>query len=308
MSSTEGSQGKPLRGFLLSLGGTIAVSTNFVTAKYGLIGFGSKSFSLIWTTAAAMYAILVLFIFDNHRSLLLPSRAVAVRVTILGLVTGAGMLLSWAGLAQLNPSFSSFLWRSSPILTILLSGLLLGESLSTKELLGAALIAGGSLLSAVGQWDVVGQGMILTLLASLSGAVQRVLAKTMADDVHPDALTFYRVGIGALSIGVWTLLTRGVDLQVEARYWSATLIGAFLGPSLSFMLTYRAYRHWDLSKATLVLMLQPVFVLIMAYGAFRTLPTAQELLGGIAILIGACWVVFVHMGRSEESDNQVSSS
>ena len=35
------------------------ISTNYVTAKHGLKGFNYQTFSVVWTTAAAVYALLI---------------------------------------------------------------------------------------------------------------------------------------------------------------------------------------------------------------------------------------------------------
>lgn len=288
----------PAKGFLLSLEGAFLNSTNFITAKHGLKGFDPETFSLVWTAAAAVYALGFVLVFGCKRHLMLPNHTIG-RVVGLGFTGGLGMLLLWAGLAQLDPALASFLMRLSPVLTILLGGIVLGERLSVKELPPAGLIVLGSILSAVNEWHVASarNGVILTLLASLSLAVQSVLARTVADDVHPTVLTFYRVGIGALVIMFWVLVRGTVKFDVAPSHWVFTLLGALLGPCLSFILTYRAYRHWDLSRATLVFMSQPIFVLIMAYVAFGTLPTGEQLIGGCVILGGAVWFVYVHFTR-----------
>jgi drug/metabolite transporter (DMT)-like permease len=279
------------------------VSSNWVTAKYGLKGFDPETFSAVWTTAAAVYTLAVIFASGQVRELRIPRHTIG-RVVALGLATGIGMVLSWAGLAQLDPAFSSFLWRLAPVMTILLAGALLGERLSIGELPPATLVVVGSIVSVAGGWHLVDVriGTIFTLLAALSGATQRVLAKSVADDVHPNVLTFYRVGIGAVAILVWDLWRGMLNLEVAPVHWYSTLLGAFLGPCLSFLLMYRAYRYWDLSRATLVLMLQPVFVLIMAYAAFGTLPSGQQLAGGLAITVGAVWFVAAHLNHSRRPD------
>jgi transporter family protein len=303
MDSEDDTVRDPIRGFAFALAGAFVVSSNFVTAKFGLRGFDSETFSLVWTTAAALYALTIVLVFGQRKQLRLPRHTVG-RVVVLGLATGIGMVFSWAGLSRLDPAFASFLWRLSPVLTIILAGVFLGEGLSINELPAAGLVLIGGIMSVAGDWQVVSvrSGTVLTLLASLSAAFQRFIAKTVADDVHPNVLTFYRVGVGSVAVMVWSLVRGSIDLDVAPVHWIATLSGAFLGPCLSFLLTYRSFRYWDLSRSTLLLMSQPMFVLVMAYVAFGTLPSGRQLAGGLAILIGAVWFVAIHLRHSRQSD------
>jgi drug/metabolite transporter (DMT)-like permease len=205
------------------------------------------------------------------------------------------MLTSWGGLALLNPSFVAFLWRFASIFTIILGGLLLQERLGMKELPAAGVIVFGSLLSAVGQWNLVAVGMGLTIVACVLAGVQNVLAKIVVGDVHPSVLCVYRLGLGAVWVALWAFGTRRADFDVAPSHWWATLVGAFLGPWLSWLLVYEAYRRWALWRATLISMLQPLFVIPIAYVAFGDLPSAKESVGGALIMVGAAWFVRGHL-------------
>lgn len=298
MSSDIHSRSDPLRGFSYALAGSVLVSTNFVTAKYGLRGFNPETFSLVWTSAAAAYSFVIVVATGHWRQMALPARAIK-KTGLMGLATGVGMILAWAGLAQLDPSFQAFLWRFLPVLTILLSAVVLRERLTVKELFPvAAMVVGGS-LGAVGRWHMVGTGMILTILACFAFAVQMVIAKIMVAETHPNIVVFYRIGLGALVIGLWTFGTGKADFGVGRSYWLVTLLGAFLGPCASFLLTFRSYRYWDLSRSAIVKTVEPLFVLPLAYAVLGKLPTGTELLGGCLILVGAFWFAWIQfVGRA----------
>ncbi len=282
-------RGDPAKGFLYALGGTALVSTNFVTAKYGLKGFNPETFSLIWTTAAAFYSLVVVLLSGQWPSVV-RARSAAWSLALLGATTGAGMILAWSGLARLDPSFAAFLWRFHPAFTIVLSVLILHERLMRRELLPIALMILGGALSTVGRWNVVGVGTTLTLLSCVAAAVQMLVAKVRIRDVESSVLVFYRVAIGAGVIAVWVFLTGRVDFRVAASYWCVTALGAFLGPCASFLLTFRSYRYWDLSRASIVRTVQPLFVMPLAYVVFRKLPDVRGVLGGCVILGGALWL------------------
>lgn len=292
-------------GLTFSLAAVVVSSTVFVSAKYGLGGFNPSTFSLIWTASAGLYALVWVVATGRGARLKVPTRVLG-KLMIMGLVAGAGMITSWAGLALLDPTFVSFLWRFASIFTILLGAVLLEERLTVRELPAAGVIVLGSFLSAVGQWDVVAVGVAVTILACILAAVQNVLAKVVVRDIEPGVLCVYRLCLGAVWVALWILVTGRADFSVGAGHWGATLVGALLGPWLSWLLVYEAYRRWALWRATLISMLQPLLVVPIAYVAFGDLPSPQELVGGFMIIGGTAWFVHTHLQaqRAETEDQR----
>lgn len=289
----------PVKGFFYSLIGVILVSTNFVTVKYALRGFDPETFSLVWTTTAAIYAFGIAAIGKESRQQIFPKHALKGMIG-LGTCTAVGMILGWKGLSKLDATFASFIWRFFPVLTILASVLILKEKLSKQELLAMATMLFGGLLSVVGRWGVVGAGVILTIIACVAGVGQLLIAKSYTHKVHPSILVAYRLGMGSLFIACWVFASGGADLMVESRYWYVTMLGAFLGPCASFLFTFRAYRYWGLSQSSLILTAQPLLVLPLAYLFLGTVPTTREIVGGSVILIGAFWLALVQMTRARK--------
>lgn len=286
----------PLRGFLYSLGGVILLSTNFITAKYGLEGFNPETFSFVWTTAAAIYSFAIALAVKSSRNQIFPKQNMKAMIA-LGTITGGCMVLTWNGLARLDPVFSSFLWRFFPIMAILAGVFFLKEKLSKYEILAMLVMLAGSLWSVRGRWDIVGPGVILTLLAGCAGAAQLLIAKSLTNIVHVNVLVAYRVGIGAGFTAAWALANRNLNFDVEPSYWYVTLLGAFLGPCASFLLTFRAYRYLNLSQSSLVLTIQPLLVLPLASCFLGTFPAEKELTGGLIILLGAFCLAFAQLKK-----------
>jgi drug/metabolite transporter (DMT)-like permease len=281
------------KGFLFALAGTILVSTNYVTAKHGLTGFNPYTFSMIWTVSATCYAFVIILLSGSIKDLILP-RHLILRMFMLGFATGIGMILGWAGLALLDPSFASFLWRFGPALTIIASYVVLREKMSAWEVLPFAVMLIGGVISTISVWHAIATGVVLTLLACVATAIQMLLAKKSITALHPNTLVFYRVGGAAVTITLYTLLINKVEFSGNISHWAATLSGAFLGPCCSFLLTFRSYRYWSLSRSSIILTIQPLFVLPMAYIAFGKIPTVLQLIGGAIILAGALWLARLH--------------
>jgi len=282
------------KGLFYSLAGTVFVSTNYVTAKYALQGFNAETFSLIWCSAAAFYALLVVLATGHGRELILPASCRG-KVILLGLATGAGMTLGWAGLKRLDPSLAAFLWRLVPLLTIVLSAVLLHERLSVIEIFAVLVMVFGGCVSTVGNWQIVGTGVIFIVLSCSAISAQLLIAKALTPSIHTNILVFYRVALAAVLIAGWLQIRGTADFDVAIRYWSVLLLGAFLGPCLGFLLTFRSYRYWDLSRSAIVNTTEPLYALLLAYLFLHRLADARTLAGGIIILAGAFWLAWMRL-------------
>jgi drug/metabolite transporter (DMT)-like permease len=230
------------------------------------------------------------------RELAIPKKKVR-SILLLGLATGSGMVLAWSGLSLLDPSFASFLWRFSPVLIIILSVFILGERLRLIEAVPIGIMVLGGAMTTYGRWHIVGTGVILTLLGCVAVAVQMLVVKLNVKEIHPNVLVFYRVSLAALFIALWSAMTGKLNFEISAPHLAVTLLGAFLGPCASFLLTFRSYRYWELSRSSIVLTAQPLFVLPMAALVFGTIPTGLELAGGFVILGGAFFLVLLHRAQ-----------
>ncbi len=283
----------PVKGFFYALAGVILVSTNFVTAKYGLKGFNPESFTLIWTISATFYSFLIcLFFEESRRQLFSPPHLKA--LLSLGIVTGITMLLSWKGLSLLDPVFASLLWRFLPVITAIAGVMLFKERLLREEIIAIAIMIAGSFYSINGKWDIVGKGVFYIILATLAGAVQLLIAKAYSKKIDINVMVAYRAGIATAFVFVWDMFSGKVNFSsVPLKYWLVSMLGAFLGPCASFLFTFRSYRYWELSKASILLTLQPVFVLPLAYIFLGTFPDKKELIGGVVILFGAIWLALI---------------
>ncbi len=283
-----------VKGILLATGGTFFLSTNFVTAKIALRGFNPEAFTLIWTGAAAIYSFLIIIIQGKPAQLKLPLTSVK-KILLLGLLTGLGQIFTFTGLSLLNPTFQSFLFRSQPLISMVFGILILGESMRRSELSPILLMIAGGVITTLGRWEIVGTGVIFTLLAALMVSGQFLTAKERSNNLTHMTLVFYRAAIGTLVIAVWVFgAGRANFAQAEFQHWGFTFFGAFLGPTLSFVLNFKSYKYLDLVRQSEALALQPVFVFILAGIFLGDLPTLKESIGGVLILIGSAWLISVH--------------
>lgn len=290
-----------LRGFLLALAASFLISTNYITGKFGVDGFGPAVFGLVWMTAASCYSLVILLATGRIEQLNLPTKTRKL-VVLVGLFTGLQMYLFWSGLELLNPPFAAFLGRFEPALTILLATLFLGERIGLKEAGAVVLMIVGGCLSTFGNWNVVGTGAVLTLLACLTMSIQFLIGKAAVGQVHPSILVFYRALIASVMLAAWTFGFGEPNFRVGTEVWGATLLGAFLGPCAGYHLVFHSYRYWEVSRSAMLMTMQPLFALPLALLLLeRQDMTGQQLAGGLTIMAGAMWLIWLHWAGRKKS-------
>jgi drug/metabolite transporter (DMT)-like permease len=293
-----------MRGFLYAAAGCLFISFNYTLGKYalsrdagGYVGFNPATFGFLWLSAAALYLLVFLAVTRRVREVVVP-RAQVRWVWAIGLLGGVEQIMVWEALARLDPAFSAFLWRFTPALLVLGAVVFLGERLRGFEVLAMLVMLGGGALSMLGRWEAVeAVGVLCVAGSAVTVAAERLVMKRTVGAVRPLVLNFYRAGVGAVILAGWMLLTGAARFHVAAGYWGALLLGALLGATISQVLTIRSFQYWDLSKSSMVLMAQPLLVLPVSYLALGLYPAPQRLLGGVVILAGGAWLIWMHGRR-----------
>jgi len=285
---------KKYLGLYYALAGTFLLSTNFITAKYALKGFNPETFSLIWTSAAALYALLIIVSKSQTKELRVKTDS-RNKIILLGIITGAGMIFTWAGLALLDPTFQAFLFRFTPVINILFGSILFGEVLRLKEIFPIIVVVFGGLFSSISDWKVISGGIILTLLAVLTTSVQLFIGKDRIKTINPGVLVFYRAAIGSVVIFIWTFSAGKLVIDASLSFWIVLLTGAFLGPTLSFLFLFHSFRYWEFYRTSVVLTIQPLIVLPLSYMFLDALPNRSQLLGGLLMMVGVLWLILIHI-------------
>jgi drug/metabolite transporter (DMT)-like permease len=285
---------RQLKGFALAFAGMVLLACNYITAKTALEAFNPVTFSVLWYVFATAYSLILICLMGQVSQLRLSGKDFRMMM-LLGLTLTGSAALGWAALKLMDPTFSAFLGRLTPVMAILLGVVMLKETIRTQEWMCVlVMVAGGALSTMGGTWRAEWLGITLTLLASLFTALQFTIGKLGGSNIQPLVMNVYRTGVAGTLFILWCVFMGGFDLTVaQPRHWYAIFLGALLGPCLSVTLLYASYRYWDLSRTAMVLTLQPLAVMPMAYILFQTFPGGWKLVGGLLIMVGALWLVVI---------------
>jgi len=187
---------------------------------------------------------------------------------------------------------ASLLVNTTPLFTVLLAVLFLGERLSARGGVGLAVAFAGASMVALGAANglALDKGAVLVLLAAVVQAFYFALQKPMLGRFGALELTTRSIWCGSLLLSVF--LPELVSTLREAPL-SSTLVVLFLGVGPSCF-AYLAWAHivskMSVSKAVGYLYLVPALALGIGFLALGETPSLLALAGGAVTIFGVILV------------------
>lgn len=138
---------------------------------------------------------------------------------------------------------------------------------------------------------LAGEPRLLMLLPGLFWAGNAIVARSVAGEIPPVALAFWRWAVAALLIAplAWPHLRR--DVPAMARSWPVMLLLAALGVSIFNTLLYTAAQTTTALNLVMLQTSMPIMVVVATFLVFRETVTARQVAGIAASLAGAVTLV-----------------
>lgn len=202
-----------------------------------------------------------------------------------GLAAGAalavGYVLQTVGLQHTTAATSAFLTYLLVVFVPLIAYLVLRRRPHPSTLGGVALAVAGLVLLTGGAGGALGRGEVLTLGCAVAFAAHIVMLGETA--ARHDPLRFTTVQLATVGVGCLgpSLVTGGLALPGAAL--GAAAFTGVLATALAFAAMVFAQRIVSPARAALILLLEPVFAVLMAW-ATGDPPAAATVAGGGLIL------------------------
>lgn len=221
-------------------------------------------------------------------------RRVMWRLIALGVLgNGVYQILFILGVVRTRVATAALIIAATPAFIAILGRLLGTEKLTARQwggialqIVGCSTVVMGSARGAAGSDSLAG-GMLL-IGAALSWAVYSVSLRRIAAQVHTLQLGGYTMLGGALITCVVAapalLATPWATLPLGA--YAAVLYSAILAMVFAYMFWYRGLRILGPTRTAVYSNLQPVIAAIVAYLAFREVPTPPQVVGAICVISG----------------------
>ena len=213
----------------------------------------------------------------------------------IGLLVGVNTNMGFAVIQYVDPGTASVLSRTSILFGVGLGVLWLRERLTRVEVVGAVIAVAGTVVVSFQPGDYFRWGALVIILSTLLYAVHSALAKRWGGSIPLAEFLLFRVCATAAVLVVLTG-AQGQLLWPELSVLGLLAAMAFVNILVSRGLYYLALRRMDMSLLTIVLTLTPVVTWLWSMPLFGGRPTAQEIAGGVAVLVGVL-VVTVSRAR-----------
>lgn len=272
------------QGSVLAVASAACMAGTFIVTKLGLQGSSQMVFGVVW------YAVAFVCAWTYNRARGLPPfshqlRRFGLRIVLVAAFNCVSILAFYQQIRLAEPSTVGFLSVWGTIVTLAIGMLILGERLGLREWMGVMLAIGGIFALTWRGGPTIWLVVLLALADTTSYSISNVIAKSAVADVHPASLVGLRALFTGSFVGLYGMAT--ADWQVPAGFslfYAAA--GGFLGPFLSVMLLYHAYRRLPISRASVITAAQPLFVVLYSWLFLGTLPSWQEWLGGLLTIAG----------------------
>jgi len=203
----------------------------------------------------------------------------------MGLLVGTSTNINYEAVAFVDPGTAALLSETTVLFGLGFGLLWLRDRLTPAQLGGALLAIMGVFIISFQPGDYLRIGSLLVLASAGLYAVHAAIAKRYGGRIEFLDFFFFRL---LCTTGVLFLLSlgRGALAWPGPRAWALLALVGTVDVVVSHTLYYVALRRLKMSVHSIVLTLSPVAAILWSLLLFDTLPTLQQLVGGVAVMMG----------------------
>lgn len=275
---------------LMLLGMATIWGVNFSVVKYGTQVMSALAFNAVRVALAAV----VLFLLATLWRRPWPSRAVATRLFLLGILgNGIYQLLFVSGVARTRAGDAALVIAATPAFIAIIGRLRGTERIAHRaaagiglSILGIGLVVFGG--AAASKGDSTLTGGLLVLAASLCWSIYTVLLQPHTDAVDGVALSALTMlgGVPPLLLAGGGAIAATRWAEVSPAGWGAVLYSGLAALVVAYLFWYRGVRVIGPTRTAMFANLQPAIALAVAWLTLGERPRALQLLGAGAIFAG----------------------
>ena len=282
----------------LALLAAFFASITGILAKIGMENVNSNLATAIRTIIVLIMAFIIVLITDQLHSITMISTKALLFILLSGVATGISWLFFFRALAMGDASKVIPIDKSSVVLTIILSIVVLGEQAVPHIMVGGALIA-------VGTFVLIGKSeekkrftgsqiyILYAILAAVFAALTAILAKIGIEDVDSNVATFLRTIV--ILLFSWAIVFfKGNHKEIKTisskGYLFLILSGVATG--LSWLCYFAALAIGKVSVVAPIDKSSVVITMILSFVILKEKVTKSKVIGGIVITIGTVFLIF----------------
>lgn len=278
----------------------------FVGIRLGLSEFSPGALALYRFFVGSFILTGIISCFRNIPSVSIRHRAQLMMIGIFAI--GVYNFCLNYGEINIDAGVASFIIGQVPVITIILSVIVLRESLPLSAWLGIFMSIIGMIVIALSnsQGKAIDSNVLVIMISSACGAFYTLSQRRYLQYYHPVSVTTWVMWGGTIS-----LLLFLPDLKAELHHstlqGNLTIIYLGIGPAaLAYLGWCYVLNHMPASRAALFLYALPLVSTALGYIILHEEPTSLSLLGGVMALCGA--ILASYFLRLNKKLNQIKTT
>ena len=138
----------------------------------------------------------------------------------------------------------------------------------------------------------------ILLIGAFSFALSNIISKIYVEDVDPVALAGGRSVFIFMFFLVYSLLTNKATVDVPIITLGYLFLAAITGVFLNFILFFKSLELIEVSRSTAITSIRPLFTAAYSLVFLSLIPTPNEFLGGVLIVIG---IITLSLTREQDT-------
>ncbi len=204
---------------------------------------------------------------------------------------------SWVvALRIIGPPATSFLMKFQVLFAVIFGVIFLGERLTKIEIGGMLLTILGGLLVTFNSTSIELLGSLYAISAAFFYSILFIIVKKIASDLNMIMVATLR-SMGVVIIGFVYLLISNKFQMPNFYDFIMILLGGTCGAFIGKAFQFQAIKLVDVSRTTAITPLEAVFVVLLSYIFFDTIPDTLKLFGGLLIVLGVILLLVFRKGN-----------
>ncbi len=207
----------------------------------------------------------------------------------IGALIGVSTIINYEAVAFIDAGTASLLAKAAILMSLGLGIFWLRERLTILQGCGAILSLAGVLVITFQPGDYIRLGSLLILVSAFMYALHTAIVKRYGEEMDFVEFFFFRI-LATCCLMFCVALGKQALIWPTKTAWLFIILTGTVDVVISRALYYLVLRRMQMSIHTIVLTLSPLAAVLWAFMLFDTVPTAQQLIGGLGVLIGVFMV------------------
>jgi len=207
----------------------------------------------------------------------------------IGALIGVSTIINYEAVAFIDPGTASLLAKASILMSIGLGIFWLRERLTKLQGCGSILALAGVLVITFQPGDYIRLGSLLILVSAFMYALHTAIVKRYGEKMELVEFFFFRI-LSTCCLMFCVAIGKQALIWPTKTAWLLIILTGTVDVVISRALFYLVLRRMQMSIHTIVLTLSPVAAVLWAFILFDSAPAAQQLIGGVGVILGVFMV------------------